>query len=144
MSMPSGRLAGGCQCGALRYEITAAPRETYVCHCTECRAQSSSAFGISVIVERAGFRLTAGEPRRWSRPTAGGGRLDCYFCTDCGSRIWHQGVDPEGREQTLISVKGGSFDRPVDVTDAAHIWTASRLPGILIPNHAPQFPGEPD
>ena len=31
---------GGCQCGGVRYEVV------FVCHCRECRRQSSSAFGI--------------------------------------------------------------------------------------------------
>jgi hypothetical protein len=48
-----GRLAGGCQCGAVRYEIRGEPMSLYVCHCRECQRQSSSAFGISVIVKRS-------------------------------------------------------------------------------------------
>ena len=43
-------LAGGCQCGAIRYAITAEPGPIYVCHCRECQKQSASAFGISVSV----------------------------------------------------------------------------------------------
>ncbi len=132
---------GGCQCGAVRYEISAPPREVYVCHCTECRHQSSSAFGISVIVSPADFRLLEGEPKRWSRPTAGGGGMDCFFCPTCGSRLWHVDRDDSDAE---ISVKGGSLDEPVDLGNAAHIWTGSRLPGVVIPNHVAQFVEEPD
>jgi hypothetical protein len=133
-------LTGGCQCGAVRYRINAPPRETYVCHCTECRRQSASAFGISVIVEAASLELTGGTPKHWSRPTAGGGVLDCYFCRDCGSRLWHRGRD----DQDLLSVKGGSLDQPVDLQDAAHIWTRSKLAGVVIQDHVAQFPEEPD
>ena len=50
------RLAGGCQCGAVRYEIRGEPLSLYVCHCRECQKQSASAFGISVIIKRADFR----------------------------------------------------------------------------------------
>ena len=28
---------GGCQCGAIRYEISGPPRVVYACHCTECQ-----------------------------------------------------------------------------------------------------------
>jgi hypothetical protein len=35
-------LTGGCQCGALRYEIRAEPLTLYVCHCTECQRQSAA------------------------------------------------------------------------------------------------------
>lgn len=34
-------ITGGCQCGAVRYEITLSPLALYVCHCRECRKQSS-------------------------------------------------------------------------------------------------------
>ena len=44
-------LEGGCQCGAVRYAISAAPLTLYCCHCTECQAQSSSAFGMSMLVD---------------------------------------------------------------------------------------------
>jgi hypothetical protein len=40
-------LTGGCQCGALRYEITPAPSLVYTCHCTDCQRLTSSAFSSS-------------------------------------------------------------------------------------------------
>jgi len=130
---------GGCQCGALRYEVSGDPLDVYCCHCTECRKQSASAHGISVIVRRANFRLTQGEPKVWSRPTDSGNTTDCWFCPDCGSRICHLGSgDPD-----TLSVKGGSFDDPPDMTGAKHIWTASKMPGIEIPEGVESWPGEP-
>lgn len=56
-------LLGGCQCGAIRYELSQGPLQLYVCHCTECRKQSASAFGVSFIVPQAALHLTQGEPR---------------------------------------------------------------------------------
>jgi hypothetical protein len=35
MNLPQ---TGGCQCGALRYEITQAPIMVYTCHCTVASA----------------------------------------------------------------------------------------------------------
>ena len=133
-------LVGGCQCGAVRYEVTAEPVALYVCHCRECRKQSASAFGISIIVGRQDFRITRGEVKVWSRPTDRGGRLACAFCPECGSRLWHEAV---GAAAT-ISVKGGSLDEALDLRAAVHIWTARKLPGVLIPSTAARFPGEPD
>lgn len=132
--------SGGCQCGAVRYACGAKPRAVFVCHCTECRKQSSSAFGISVQVSQAAFHVVQGEPVAWSRPTATGHTLDCWFCPRCGSRLWHQ---RRGGTETL-NLKGGSLDDPVDLGGAIHIWTRSRLPGVVVPANARQFPGEPD
>lgn len=44
----------------------------------------------------------------------------------------------------MLSVKGGSLDEPVDITHAVHIWVASKLPGVEIPEHATQHAREPD
>lgn len=131
---------GGCQCGAIRYELSGDPLKLVVCHCRECRKQSASAFGISVFVPREHLRLIRGSPKFWSRPTDSGHMLECSFCPDCGSRLWHQRV---GASET-ISVKGGSLDDPIDLGSAVHIWTARMLPGIIIPHDARQFSGQPE
>jgi hypothetical protein len=140
ISEPRRHLTGGCQCGAVRYELTGAPQETYVCHCRECQKQSASAFGISVMVKSADVRLLKGQLQRWSRSTDTGRTLACFFCTNCGSRVWHGDKD----QADEISIKGGSFDEPVDLTGAIHIWTARRLPGMIIPENARQYAGEPE
>ena len=130
---------GGCQCGAVRYEISGPPAKLYVCHCRECQKQSSSAFGVSAFFRRSDFRLTRGSVRSWTRDTDSGSRLRCNFCPDCGSRIWHE--DGESLEPT-VSVKGGSLDRPPDLTHAVHTWVSRKLPGVTIPEGAAQFPYE--
>ena len=132
-------LTGGCQCGAVRYEITGAPLTTYVCHCRECRKQSASAFGISVTVRTGDFRVTQGETGSWTRGTDTGRRLRCVFCPHCGSRLWHEG-EPMG---ATISVKGGSIDGGVDLGVAHHIWVSRKLPGVVIPEGRPKFSEEP-
>jgi hypothetical protein len=129
---------GGCQCGAVRYRISGDPVEIYVCHCLECRHQSASAFGISVIVRAADLSLERGATRVWSRPTDTGRVLDCTFCPACGSRLWHASPG-----EVVVSVKGGSLDDPPDLTRAMHIWTARKLAGVVIPDTAVQYPGEP-
>ena len=133
-------LSGGCQCGAARYVVSGAPLEIYVCHCRECQKQSASAFGISVSVRPADFRLTEGTIGTWSRGTDSGRTLHCMFCRTCGSRLWHRSADPA----LPISIKGGTLDVPVDLAGAIHIWTARKLTGVAIPAGARQFPGEPD
>jgi len=131
---------GGCQCGAVRYRIAPGKGTVYVCHCTECRKQSASAFGLSLTVERARFTLKRGETATWSRPTDSGNVLHCHFCTACGSRIWHENAP----DAPNVTVKAGSLDGPVDLRHAVHIWTTRKLEGVVIPPDAVQYPGEPD
>lgn len=139
--MSSGKppLTGGCQCGGVRYEIAGAPMDIYICHCAECRRQSASAFGISVIVAPGDLTRLAGEPKCWTRAAAVQGTLNCYFCPDCGTRLWHG--DPA--RDPVISIKGGSLDSPPDLTHAKHIWTRRALPGVVIPDHVERHAEEP-
>ena len=137
MSLP---MTGGCQCGAVRYELWDAPEAVYVCHCTECRKQSGAAFGISLIMRGEAFRLTVGNPRVWRRDTDKGNRMDCWFCPECGGRIWHV----SSGYPAMRSVKGGTLDTAPDLRGAVHLFTDRRLPGVEIPDGALAFPGEPD
>ena len=131
---------GGCQCGAVRYETVDEPTELYVCHCLECRKQSASAFGISFIVPRRDITVTQGTPRFWSRPADSGGRVNCAFCPDCGSRLWHE----DAADPARASIKGGTLDEAPDITSVDHIWTKRKMPGVVIPDGARRFPEEPE
>lgn len=139
MADTGGIRTGGCQCGRVRYEISGPMLELYVCHCLECRRQSASAFGISAIFRAGDFRLVQGAPQSWSRLADSGRSVHCHFCPDCGSRLWHSDLAAEPE----VSVKGGSLDDPPDLGQAIHIWTSRKLPGLIIPPDARNFPGEP-
>lgn len=127
---------GGCQCGEVRYKSVGESIALYICHCRECQKQSASAFGISLEISRIGFHVTRGIPKYWSRATDSGRELRCAFCLICGSRLWHES-DPLSE---TLSIKGGSLDEPLDVSNAIHVWVTRKLPGIIIPDNTPQFP----
>ena len=109
---------GHCQCGNVEFKTPIpAPLAVYICHCTQCRHQSSSAFGISAIFPA--FEIQSPRPGAigmFSRPTASGKQLDCLFCSQCGSRLIHKN---EGGE--TLSVKGGCLDG-LSLKGAIHIW----------------------
>src|SRR5436190_21481677 len=96
-------LAGGCQCGACRYAITAQPLTVYACHCSECRRQSGGAFGMSMPVPRGGFAFTRGTPRMWRRTAASGRAVEAASCLDCGTRLAHF----PARNPAVVNVKPG-------------------------------------
>ncbi len=60
-------LAGGCMCGALRYEVSAPPLMVYNCHCTNCQKIGGTAFNTSGDRHR-GVRCGSqrASPRGWS------------------------------------------------------------------------------
>ena len=135
--MAGGVRTGGCQCGAVRYELSGTPLKLYVCHCRDCQKQTASAFGISVIVRPADFRHLRGEVKSWTRMGDSGRRLRVMFCPVCGARVWHDRV---GIDWPTLSIEGGSLDEPPDLSRAVHVWTLRKLPGVVIPEGAAHFP----
>ena len=134
-------LTGGCQCGHVRYETNSEPDpgSLYACHCRECQKLSASAFSLSLLVPRAGFTITSGPAKSWTRPTDSGQILICYFCPTCGSRVWHDAP----HDPLTVTIKAGSLDEPLDLKKAIHIWTSRCMPGVVIPSDAEQWPKEP-
>ncbi|MGI9510723.1 MAG: GFA family protein [Geminicoccaceae bacterium] len=130
---------GGCQCGAVRYEVTVEPLLAYACHCLECQKQAASAFGMSVPVPSRTFRID-GPMKVYRRPTDSGGATDCWFCTTCGSRLYHQSVS--GRD--MVTIKGGTLDRADLLDPVAHIWIKSKQPWVLLPADVPTHETQPD
>jgi hypothetical protein len=130
---------GGCQCGAIRYEVRGTPRAVTVCHCTDCQQQSGSAFGMSVVVERSDFVLTSGTPRTFTKTAESGRTLECGFCGDCGNRIFHK---PE-LAPDMMNLKAGTLEDTSWLAPAIHVWTSSKQPWVVIPEGPPQFPRNP-
>jgi hypothetical protein len=92
---------GSCQCGNVNYEITVEPLATYACHCRDCQKLSTSAFSVTMLLGRSGLEVLSGELTSWERPTASGGVAVCWFCPDCGNRIFSR----EPRDARFYSTK---------------------------------------
>lgn len=132
-------LTGQCQCGAVRYEIRAEPLSLQACHCTDCQKQSSSAFGMSMIVPREAVVVVAGEPKTWVKPHPSGRLSDCVFCGTCGSRLWH---NPHVNTKITI-LKAGTLDDTSWLDPVGHIWIKSKQPWVQIPQGAITYEAQP-
>jgi hypothetical protein len=132
-------LTGGCQCGAVRYEIGAAPLTLYACHCTDCQRQSGGTLSLSMVVKRAAIKLTAGTTREWRRVHASGRIIDCYYCDACGTRLWHN----PGRVPDLAILKAGTLDEARTLSPIGHIWIKSAQPWVNIPADAVNYDAQP-
>ncbi len=125
-----------CQCGAVRFR-TATPQPLSIvhCHCTECRRQSASAFGTSAYFPAGpGFfplpPAVAAAVGMFTRPTASGNTMHCYFCTQCGVRLLHVAYLPDGTMRPVVSVKAGSIEdaaRLLDWRQAKHQFVSSAV-----------------
>ena len=121
--------AGGCQCGAIRYEITEAPRLVYACHCTDCQRLTSSAFSMGIVVAETAFRLSGIEPRPLQR-TADSGRVNIRLvCPECGTWICgmprdgvHRGPGWHARRYVLAAPDAAHLDPQQRALDHTPRW----------------------
>ena len=70
--------SGGCLCGAVRIEITAAPDRVGICHCLDCRKRQGAIFHTFVVFPIDAVTVT-GETREFKTRS---------FCPTCGSPLF--------------------------------------------------------
>ena len=72
-------IQGGCLCGAVRFELTAAPTSAGYCHCTRCQRRTGTGFSASAFIDPASLRWLQGEDliRGWLPPEDGAEKCFC-------------------------------------------------------------------
>jgi len=137
-------LTGGCQCGAVRYQVAHAPLVVYACHCTDCQRITSSAFSIGIVVPDAAFRLAGREPRTAPNQVAESGRIKVrWICPDCGTWLFgdpRPGTDYPG---PVRIVRGGTLDDASWLQPSMHYWTRSKQPWVILPQDAKSLDRQP-
>jgi hypothetical protein len=137
VTVPPLPLTGGCQCGKVRYAITAAPYVFYLCHCTECQRHTSSAFGESLRIESSALTVD-GSMRIVRRMSESGHQREGHFCPECGVRIVH-GTIGSG----MVNIKAGTLDDTKWLIPAGHLWTRSKQAFIAIGDDELSYTGQP-
>jgi hypothetical protein len=128
-------IAGGCLCGAFRFEIDGDVGPASYCHCLDCRRVTGSAFNVGVRVERARFRVAQGDVQRFAKAADSGTVLTRAFCPTCGSPLYTE--SPAHPDQ--IYVKAGAFDEP-DVVEPSHqSWIDRAVPWARIDPSLPAY-----
>lgn len=122
-------LAGGCLCGAVRYEAAAAPFHETVCHCADCRRAVGAAAVAWFTVPSHAFRWVAGTPAAY-RSSPGVLR---WFCGTCGTSLTYEGAPGE------VDVTTCSLDDPAAVPPRDHTEVAARLPWDVLCDGLPAY-----
>lgn len=111
-------LAGGCQCGAIRYALYARPERTHLCHCRMCQKAVGGPFAPLAPVRRRDFAWTRGTPGMFRSSAV----AERGFCARCGTPLSFAYVD-----SNWIDVTIGSLDHPAEAPPIRHFSTESRL-----------------
>jgi hypothetical protein len=123
-------LAGGCLCGAIRYQISAEPSSADYCHCSMCRRAAGAPVVARLTVPNASFGWTAGQPAVYRSSQ----KAERFFCPTCGTQLALRD-EPDYLDVTLASL-----DAPEAVRPSYHIWTASRIGWFEISDDLPRYP----
>jgi hypothetical protein len=138
------KMEGRCQCSQIKFTTPlASPNQLLICHCTECRHQSSSTYGMTAIFPSFDVRSPfPGAIATYTRPNSSG-ETKGFFCTKCGSRLMHQSISRDGKPAAAVSVKSGCLEGITKemMRSAVHIWTKSAV--IDIPDDVEAYEDEP-
>lgn len=130
--------SGGCNCGAVRYRLSAPPVAVVACHCSNCRKQSGAAYSVNLIEKVDALSIEGPLTTFVDADTDSGQPVRREFCGACGSPICSR-----AGEGPVLALKAGTLDDPSPYAPALHIWTASKLDWVAIPEGLPTFPGNP-
>ncbi len=122
----------------MRYQAKAAPLVFYLCHCTECQRQTSSAFGESLRFRAEAVEVT-GRVKTMQRVSESGKVREGHFCPDCGVRVLHSTV---GADQ--VNIKAGTLDDATWLRPSGHIWLRSKQAFVTIDADDLAYDGQPD
>lgn len=93
--------SGGCQCGAVRFRVTGALKDSSICHCRMCQKAFGAYYAPLVSTRGAVLEWTRGMPKHF--------RSSNYvlrgFCENCGTPLTYEA--PDG-----IAIAAGAFDDP--------------------------------
>lgn len=128
-------LAGGCLCGAVRFEVSPPTKWCAHCHCSLCRRAHGAGFVTWFGVETSAFNLVAGsDVISWYQSTPQARR---GFCSRCGSTIFFESE----RWPDEVHIALAHMDGPIDRAPRAHVFYDSRVDWIDLGDELPHFGG---
>lgn len=120
--------AGGCQCGAVRYEFDTRPDNPCICHCRMCQKQFGNFFGSFAGSHTDHFRITRGQLAIFESSDD----AERGFCRDCGTPLTYK-----AKSRPRISVSIGSLDRHSEMQPEFQYGLEGREPWFGELDHLP-------
>lgn len=106
--------SGACRCGAVRVFVQGAPLRVGICHCTDCRQESGSAFTFYGIWPADRFERVGDTAEYEGR----------QFCARCGSRMFSVNAREAEIKLGILSAA------PTEFTPSYELWIKRREPWL--------------
>ena len=100
-------MTASCCCGACTIEVAGAPAINAICHCTNCKRRTGSAFSFNARFPEDRVAID-GRARAFTRVGDDGGRVSYSFCPACGATV-HYRIDTQ---PGVIAIPVGAFADP--------------------------------
>lgn len=128
---------GGCQCGAVRYEVSGEPQHVALCHCNDCRKSSGAPMVAWAAFTDSQFELVQGEPVTFNSS----GSAIRSFCSICGSGLYYRNAE---FLPGIVDIQSATLDDPDAFPPSAHIQVAERLGWMETAHSLPLFDRFPE
>ena len=113
----SARLAGGCLCGAVSFEIRGPVRNVVNCHCSQCR-RSHGHYAAYAAVKGSDLAMIEESGLAWYESSEKARR---GFCGRCGASLFWA-----PRDLDYWAVAAGALDPPTGLETVAHIFVGDK------------------
>jgi len=127
--------AGGCACGAVRYECLQLPLGMLNCHCRDCQIAGGSTCSPTLIMPRSAVRLTQGQLAHFEKRADSGNLATREFCPSCGTPLFAS----TSAAEEYLAVRAASLDDPSWFRPEANFWMDSAQPWDYVDPAIPRF-----
>lgn len=123
-------LAGSCLCEAVGYLVPDEFRYALICHCSQCRRTTGSAYKPFAGIEHSKFQISRGQT---SLVLYGEERGHNAFCKQCGSLLYSL-----VRDGAFVHVTLGTLVDEPSIRPTAHIFVGSKASWEQIADDLPK------
>ena len=125
-------LQGGCQCGAVRYEVNGTPQHVALCHCSDCRKSAGAPMVSWAAFAETELTMLQGDLTTFNSS----GTALRSFCTKCGTGIAYRN---EEYLPGIVDIQSATLDDPDALPAGAHIQVAERIGWMADAHSLPEF-----
>ena len=131
-------MTASCACGQALITVNAPPSALGVCHCSNCKRRTGSAFGISAYFDRSAVVRQEGSTSVYSfHHAAQNHDQQRQFCSKCGTTLfWYVSTLPD-----KIGIAGGCFAEQGLGEPTYSVSDGKREPWISLPSEWQVCPG---
>ena len=137
MDGPGRQVTATCACGQCAIVVDALPTMHGVCHCTNCKRRTGSAFGVSAYFDKSAVIGERGATQVYRfTHSSGQHEQERHFCGVCGTTLfWFVSTLPE-----KIGIAGGCFVGEAIGSPTYSVSDDQREPYVALPRQWQVWP----